>query len=274
MDFPYIFEGQQVPDMASHSHPPFTGYWIGLLLWLFGDGPNVNVMLHAGFIISVAVCARNVLARSRFASTSVAAVVAITSPAAIVISHMLISDYPTLAFSTLSIAFYVNGVDQNKPLRVWIGGVLAALAAFSSYLALMLPALCWLYALMKKPRMAAAWCSPLVAPMWIAAWLGLSSWHFHRFILGRTARSILVQAGGFNADRLIHKLLAFPIFMAGALVFPLPLIRLALGWSKMLSAIVWAPISIGLVQIYAGDYALKDRILMTIFLTVLAAQIF
>src|SRR5437870_13253789 len=31
-DFPYIFEGRIVADMASHSHPPFVGYWIGLLL--------------------------------------------------------------------------------------------------------------------------------------------------------------------------------------------------------------------------------------------------
>src|SRR5207237_6772364 len=39
-DFSYIFEGRTVADMASHSHPPFVGYWIGLLLWLFGDGPQ------------------------------------------------------------------------------------------------------------------------------------------------------------------------------------------------------------------------------------------
>ena len=268
MDFPYIFEGQQVPDMASHSHPPFTGYWIGMLLWLFGDGPNVHVVLHAGFIIFPFLFALGMYSLAlRFASTSAAAVVAITSPAAIVISHMLISDYPTLAFSTLAIALYVNGVDQNKPLRVWIGGGFAALAAFSSYLALMTSIVCWLYALMKKNRMNAAWLSPLVAPMWMAVWLGLSSWHFHRFILGRTAQ-YLVDAGGFNADRLVHKLLAFPIFMAGTLVLPLPLIWLALRCSKMLPAIIWAPISVGLVQVYAGDYALKDRVLMTVLLIV------
>jgi 4-amino-4-deoxy-L-arabinose transferase-like glycosyltransferase len=267
MDFPYIFEGQQISDMASHSHPPFNGYWIGMLLWLFGDGPNVNVTLHAGFIIFPLLFSLAMyLLALRFASTTAAAVVAITSPVAIVISHMLITDYPTLAFSTLSIALYVNGVDENKPRRVWIAGVLAAIAAFSSYLALMTSAMCWFYALMKRPRMQAAWWSPLVAPMWIAAWLALSSWHFHRFILGRTA-DYLVQSGGFNADRLVHKLLAFPVFMAGTLLLPLPLIRLAVGWARILPALVWASISVGLVQIYAGDYALKDQILMTILLT-------
>src|SRR5438132_680520 len=35
-DFPYCFEGYCAPDMASHSHPPFTGYWTGLLMALSG----------------------------------------------------------------------------------------------------------------------------------------------------------------------------------------------------------------------------------------------
>jgi hypothetical protein len=236
-----------------------------MLLWLFGDGPNVHVVLHAGFIIFPFLFALGMYSLAlRFASTSAAAVVAITSPAAIVISHMLISDYPTLAFSTLAIALYVNGVDQNKPLRVWIGGGFAALAAFSSYLALMTSIVCWLYATdEKKPDECCMVVAARRANVDGRVARAFPSWHFHRFILGRTAQYWSTQAAS-HADRLVHKLLAFPIFMAGTLVLPLPLIWLALRCSKMLPAIIWAPISVGLVQVYAGDYALKDRVLMTV----------
>ena len=50
-DFSYCFLGECTPDMASHSHPPFLSYWIGLLLWLFGDGPRVHVTLQLGCLI-------------------------------------------------------------------------------------------------------------------------------------------------------------------------------------------------------------------------------
>ena len=105
-DFPYCFEGACAPDMASHSHPPFVGYWIGLLLWLFGDGPRLHIMLHLGFLVFPLLFAVGMYRLAlRFTwSPVLATLVAITSPAAVVISHNLMADYPTMAMWTMALA--------------------------------------------------------------------------------------------------------------------------------------------------------------------------
>jgi len=267
-DFPYIFEGRTVADMASHSHPPFVGYWIGLLLWLFGDGPQLHVKLHLGFLIFPLLFAGGMyrLARRFTDLKGVATAVAITSPAAIVASHTLMTDYPCLAFSTLGLALYIDGVDQHKAYKTWISGVALAVASFSSYPALLVAGLCWVYAWLKRTTLPAALWSPLIAPAWMGVWLTYSSLYFGRFVLGPTMGHV-VERGGLAAGGLRHKLLAFLIFLGGTLVLPLPLIRVTIAWLRGRAAILWALVSAGLAQFAAAAYAWPDRLLLAAFLT-------
>jgi hypothetical protein len=267
-DFPYIFEGRTVADMASHSHPPFLGYWIGLLLWLFGDGPLLHVKLHLGFLIFPLLFAGGMyrLARRFTHLPGLATAVAITSPAAVVASHTLMTDYPCLAFSTLGLALYIDGVDQQKPYKTWISGVALAVASFCSYPAVLLAGLCWLYAWLKRATVPAALWSPLIAPAWMGVWLTYSSLHFGRFVLGPTMGHV-VEMGGLAAGRLRHKLLAFLIFLGGTLVLPLPLIRVTMAWLRGKAAILWALMSAGLAQFAAAAYAWPDRLTLAAFLT-------
>ncbi len=97
-DFPYCFDGGCVPDMASHSHPPFVGYWIGLLLRLFGEGPRLHITLHLGFLVFPLLFAAGMYRLAlRFAgSPPLAAAVAIASPTAVVMSHNLNLDFRDL----------------------------------------------------------------------------------------------------------------------------------------------------------------------------------
>jgi 4-amino-4-deoxy-L-arabinose transferase-like glycosyltransferase len=127
-DFPYIFEGRLIPDMASHSHPPFVGYWIGLLLRLFGDGTNVHEKLHLGFVVFPLLFAVGMyrLSRRFTAFPALVTTLAICSPAAIVASHTLMTDYPCLAFSVFGVALYVEGVDSGKPRKVWMSALFLA----------------------------------------------------------------------------------------------------------------------------------------------------
>jgi 4-amino-4-deoxy-L-arabinose transferase-like glycosyltransferase len=269
-DFPYVFEGLRVSDMASHSHPPFVGYWIGLLLWFFGDGPHLHVMLHVSFLIFPMLFATGVyLLACRFSETpAFAAAVAISSPAAVVSSHTLMSDYPCLAFSTLAVALYVNGVDRKRSAPIWSAGIFLSLAAFCSYPALLFSFLCLLYAWLRGSRMRAAFVAPLIAVAWMSAWLAYSTLYFGRFVIGDTAQYV-VQSGGLSGGGLGAKLLVFPIFLAGTLlVLPFPLIRSALRWSRGIPAALWLLCSPGLAHSYAPDYLLADRILVTFFLTV------
>jgi hypothetical protein len=103
MDFPYCLEGICVPDMASQSHPPFMGYWIGLLIRLLGDGARLNVKLHLGFLIFPLLFAAGMyrLAQRFSALPMLATALAITSSSSVVMSHNLMPDYPNLACWTI-----------------------------------------------------------------------------------------------------------------------------------------------------------------------------
>src|SRR5262249_49094075 len=59
-----------------------------------------------------------------------------------------------------------------------------------------------------------------------------------------------------------------PIFLAGTIVLPLPLIRMAWGWIRGIAALVWILLSFVLAQLYTPEYAVSDRILIAGFLTV------
>ena len=275
-DFPYCFDGGCVPDMASHSHPPFVGYWIGLLLRLFGEGPRLHITLHLGFLVFPLLFAAGMYRLAlRFAgSPPLAAAVAIASPTAVVMSHNLMSDYPSLAFWTLALALYIGGVDDRKPARVWISGIFLALAAFCSYTASMAVGICWLYSWLKRSRMRAAFWAPLLAIIWMAAWLTYSSLYFDRFVLARTAQYFLQTKGSLSAAALGSKLLSFPIMLAGTLALPVPLVRAALGWLNGRAAILWAMISAAVAQIYAADYPLSERFLVVLLLAVGGWMIF
>jgi 4-amino-4-deoxy-L-arabinose transferase-like glycosyltransferase len=267
-DLPYIFEGRRVPDMGSHSHPPFVSYCIALFLWLFGDGPRLNVVLHVGFLIFPLLFAIGIYRLTlRFsASPPGAALVAIVSPAAVVASHTVMTDFPCLAMSTLGLALYVDGVDQQRSGKLWASAALLTAAAFSSYPSVLLFVACWVYAILKQSKMRGAFVAPLVAPVWMGAWLTYSSLHFGRFVLSGTA-AYVARTGGLSSAGIMHKLLAFPIFLAGTLVLPLPLVRGAWNWLRRSAAVLWVVISVALTQRYAADYALRDRFLVALLLT-------
>jgi 4-amino-4-deoxy-L-arabinose transferase-like glycosyltransferase len=268
-DLPYVFEGVQHKDMASHSHPPFLGYWIGLLLSIGGDGPQVHLFLHLGFLIFPLLFAAGMfLLAIRFtALPEYATVVAITSPAAIVMAHTVMTDVPTLALSTLGLALYVTGIDKGKPLRVWLSGILLALAAFSSYPALLISALCWLYAWRSRQRMRAAVWAPAIAWIWMGAWLVNDYAYFGRFVIGGTAQYVL-QTGGWSAANFGNKLLAFPIFLAATVVIlPVTLFRLALRLPVRWAALLWMVLSVVFAQLNTADYSLLQKTLVALFLT-------
>jgi hypothetical protein len=268
-DFPYIFEGWRVPDLGSHTHPPFVSYWIALLLRLFGDGPRVHVMLHLGFIVFPLLFTFGMYRLAvRFTEIPVlTTLVAILSPAALVAAHTIMTDYPCLALSTLGLALYIDGADERRPVKIWIAGVVLTLAAFCAYPAVAIAGLCWVYAILKKCKMRAAKWAPLLAPAWMAVWLTYSSLYFHRFVLGATVQ-YTARTGGLSIISALYKLLAFPIFLAGVLVLLLPLIRLAWKWLRGGVAIIWVVASVALTQLVVSNYDLTDRLLVILFLTV------
>jgi len=266
-DLPYIFEGQALPDLAGHSHPPFLGYWIALLLWL-GGGRNIEMTLHLGFLLFPILFGIGMYRLSlRFAGGYAvsATLLAITSPALIVMSHTVMTDIPTLALSTLAIALYVCGIDDGKQYKLWLSGILLAAASLCSYTALPVAGLCWLYAALKRSTLRAARWAPLVAILAMIFWLAYSSYHFGRFV-GGDVWDYIVQSGSFGWQTLFNKALAFLTFLVPTLLLPLPLLQSV--FKQVNRTVVLLSVAVAAVVTYlsVGNYSFAEQCFVAILL--------
>lgn len=269
LDFPYCFEGYCAPDMASHSHPPFVGYWTGLLLWLTASQQPAEHLLHLGFLIFPLLFALSifVLARRFSASPVRISLLAIASPVAVVMSHNLMSDYPNLAFWTAAIALYVFGVDHRRAGWVWLSSLLLTLAAFTTYPALLAAAICWFYALLKRSRMACAYWAPVLPFAWMAFWLTQSSLHFGRFVLSGTTSYFMQTKASWSAVAIVDKVLAFPILLAGTVSLPIILVWRAVGWMRGRVALFWVMAVMVIGQMWVSDYRFYERVLFVVLMS-------
>lgn len=269
LDFPYCLEGVCAPDMGSHSHPPLLGYYIGLLLLIFGDGPHVHVFLHLGFALFALLFAFGMYRLAlRFAvAPAMAAATAIASPVVMVMSHNLMPDFPTLAFWTAGTAMYVDGIDRQRSAKVWLGGVLLALAAGVSYPALAAAAICLLYAWLRRTPMRTALPALLLPFATIAGWVTYASLYFGRFILGNTTHYFVATKGSVTAAALLSKALAFPIQLGGMLVLCLPLMVAAFISKRKIAPVTWVLISALMTQLFVPDYSLLQRFVVLSLLT-------
>lgn len=264
-DFPYGFTGYAVKDMASHSHPPFNGYYIALWMWILGNTHPPSWIMHLAFLpfALLFTTAMFFLARRFVAEPVTASVLAIAGPAAVVLSHTLMSDYPTLALWTAGLTLFIYGSERDDKLRLSVAAVCLSLAAFASYPALWAALLCWLYLYLHRSPSRAAWCVPAVPFLFMALWLGKSSLYYGRFILAATARYTLQETHSFWAS-LGEKGVTLPVLVAGALVISLPLIvKVLLLWQGRL-AILLAMAGICVAQTGTAVYPWPEKILFAI----------
>lgn len=182
--FQYVFMGTPV-DMRGHPHPPLNVWFLGLLLAVFGDIPEV--WFHAAYILFslIAAFAMVSLAR-RFSPQPVWAILLFLAvPAFVVNGTSLESDLPFLAFWMAATALFI----AQRTLWAAIALFLAALTAYQAvFLTPILAAWLWLYA----RRWRAGWLMILIPPVTVLAWQ-----MFERFSTGRLPAAVL--AGYFQS---------------------------------------------------------------------------
>jgi len=161
----YLFEGDLV-DMRGHSHGPLNSWFLGALLWAFGDVKEVP--FHLAYIVFsiVAALAMYSLARRFCEKPLLATLLSLGVPAFVVNGNSLEADLPFLALWMLAIALFMQG----SRAALLGSAVAAALASLDAYQAVLLTPILGFYLWQKKSRDAVAWSSIFAAPVAIVAW--------------------------------------------------------------------------------------------------------
>lgn len=224
-DTPYVFEGRYLPDMGSHSHPPFVTYFLAVLQRLAGEGPGREWIYHfaalAFPILAVwafyFLCARFV-ARPLWPSLALVA-----CPLFLVMQHSLMTDVPTVAFWLAAIAAFVWAAESGRNALYLLSAVFQFGAMFTSYQSIALFPLLGFYQIRRRGK-AAGWPALLAPVALMAAWLVLNYFHYHRWLLGGTYGYIRSRAGeaflGIASGMLI-KLCALFQYQGWLILFPL-----------------------------------------------------
>lgn len=151
-DSPYVFEGHYLPDMGSHSHPPFQTYFLALLQHFFGEGPGREWIYH---LCSLVFPVLGVLAfyfvAARFLERPLwPAIVMACCPLFLVTQHTLMTDLPTLAFWLASSRLFLRAADRRKNTLYAVSSLFQFAAMFASYQSIALTPLLGAYQLRRK----------------------------------------------------------------------------------------------------------------------------
>ncbi len=263
-DTPYVFDGQYLPDIGSHSHPPLQTYFLALIQRTCGEGRGTEWIYHSwalifpflGVIGFYFLCAR-FLERPVWPSLLLAG-----CPLFMVMQHNLMTDVPTLAFWLTAIASFIWAVDRKNRLLLISGSVCLFAAMFTSYQAAALVPLLGFYQWRRRGG-TAGWVALLLPVVGMAAWFGLNYQHYHRFILSDTLGYI--DSRHATALRTLGiKVIAFFEYQGWLVIFP---IFLLYTWGRGLRwrlAGVSFLVALYLAQAAVPQYNVVDKLIFVI----------
>jgi hypothetical protein len=187
--FQNVFLGNLV-DMRGHSHPPMNAWILGGLLAALGDIREVP--FHVAYIVFSLVAALAMWSLAgRFSPHPLwATLLFLATPAFVVNGNSLETDLPFLAFWMASVALFVAG-------RYGLAAVALILASLTSFQAVFLTPILWLWCWLFRRKSRAGWAVAVTPVITIAAWQV-----FERATTGSLPASVLTgyfQQYGFQA---------------------------------------------------------------------------
>lgn len=207
----YIFHGELV-DMRGHPHPPLNSWILAALIALFGD--VYEVPFHAVYVLFslIAVAAMWSLARRWSPHPFLATLMLIAVPTFVVNGTSLESDVPFLAWWLAGIALFVSGRSVSAAIAL-------ALAAMTSYQAVVVTPILWAWCWWHKRHARSAWAVSLTPVVVVIAYQ-----IYERLTSGALPATVL--AGYFSSyglQQIANKLKNAAALTAhtGWLVFPL-----------------------------------------------------
>jgi len=219
-DAPYDFGGFHLPDMASHSHPPLQAYFLAAVQSVAGEAEGREWIYHSAALVFPLLATWSMYFLSaRFVARPIWPALALAvTPLFLVMGHTLMTDVPMLAFWLAAIASFLWATESLRTYLYGVGAVFLFAAMFTSYQAVALVPLIGFYLMRRRVR-PAAWLWLLLPLGVMGVWLGISSYHYGRLILGDTLGYIQSRHAA-TLGTLATKALALLEYQGWLILFP------------------------------------------------------
>ncbi len=165
----FAFNGKIV-SMQGHTHPPFNVWYLGLLLWIFGDVKEpANHLAYIPFSL-MAGLACFALARRWSPQPLAATLLFMATPAFVINGTSLEADLPLLGFWMASIALFIAAAEAKSYSLLASSMLITMLAAMTGYQSAFLLPVCVFYLWCFQNKWRPAWIAAGTGPLVIAAW--------------------------------------------------------------------------------------------------------
>jgi 4-amino-4-deoxy-L-arabinose transferase-like glycosyltransferase len=270
-DSPYDFGGFHAPDMASHSHPPLQAYFLAAVQSLAGEEEGREWIYHAAAIVFPLMAALSLYFISAlFLERPIWPALAMAvCPLLLVMGHTLMTDVPMLAYWLAATACFLWAAESARRSLYAASALFLFAAMFTSYQSAALIPLLGFYQIRKHGRVA-GWVSLFLPVLAMGAWIGMSSSHFGRMILGDTA-GYIQSRHATTLNMLGTKLLALFEYQGWLIVFPLFFLYVFARGLKGRLFLLALLASTYVAQARVPEYRLADK---AIFVIGLATGIF
>ena len=230
-DFDALYEGFVAPDAASHSHLPFTSYYLALTQQATGRQSERGA--HLAFLVFplLAALAFYELASNVLRFPFAAAALLVSSTAFLTLSHTIMPDIPLLSCWILALASFHHFL--RDPASTWAWRVCLVAILVAGFMSLLTVAvvllmgadwfLCRRLSVCKDEpglRIALVLAAPFL--LW-SLWYLRAYLHYDRLVLVNTFLH-MEQRAPFSLAAVGSKLLSFLLHLGGTFVFP------AAGW--------------------------------------------
>jgi 4-amino-4-deoxy-L-arabinose transferase-like glycosyltransferase len=168
----YVFNGEEV-DLRGHPHPPFNGWFLGLLLALSKD---VHVgFFHLAYLGFSFLAAASVwsIARRFTEHPLWASLLFLVTPTFVVNGTSFETDLPFVSFWLAAVALFLEGSQEKRPRRLLLSALAMMLAALTAYQAVVLVPILWWYLWLRDRGNRMAWVltlAPVLTVVLYQAW--------------------------------------------------------------------------------------------------------
>jgi 4-amino-4-deoxy-L-arabinose transferase-like glycosyltransferase len=256
-------EGFMLPNYYL-THPLVWPWFIAAFIKLFNTTGETALHLMAGINVVITGFSSILICKRLFRESFITTVLFLLMPAVMLLSHVIMTDIPTLAFFLLALALHIEGIMRNSKLLLIAAGISAAVSGGISYQALFLIFLLVFYNLQRREKRFISYV-PVIIPS--AAFF---FWFFYTWSeFGIPHPFVSFMWGDFITRNLLDdfaiKLTANINAIGAAAVFPLFI--LAAYWFSRFRKFVLISVvfSFPVMFLYAAEFSVLQKTLFIIY---------
>jgi len=176
-DFNMSWSGSVNYCWAVNKNPPLWPYLLAVSIKFFSEE---KIPLHMAYLIFpvISILAMYALARKFVKDRFLPTLFLLVSPAFFVSSTNLMGDLPQLAFYLSSLALYIKGFDEDRPIYFALAGLLAGCAILSKYAAVTILIIFFFYNFVFQNDYRRSWTAFLIPVSMLLIW-GLHGIYFY-----------------------------------------------------------------------------------------------